>query len=273
MAAGLARRGLILTMNAAKEQEDLQRRWGAVSCRYVVLHRAEILLQKRALRQRDDEIIPPRMQTTICLGGTFFDLLLSDEQAKLNLNMVFSEKRPRMVDHVLRKSLSGTGGILSTDLHPNPNAVPQKTFPPAFDSWGQVFAYERSRRNRTTGSLPRLICNATTSVTCWGDGKLNVLRAELPVLRQVCYLLISKEGANRFLESRTEHPHWNLDQLLDGTDLRREEKRTIRKWMTDRSSCHSLWILARSGQREWCCLDIGQTFGQSSHPQVMTTWW
>ena len=269
----LARTSLFLAMDAAKAQEDLQRRWGAISCRYVILHRAEILFRKRECIQNDNALLLPRIQTTIRLGSMDFDLLLSDEQAKLNLNTVLVEKRLRSVERVLNIAPNSPSGLLSVELSPHPDAVPDELFPPAFDSWGQLFSYERSRHSQDGSIVARAIRDGTTDMTCWGDGKLNVLRAEIPLLRMTCRLLIPNESANRFLKSRTKCPHWNLEQLLNRTDLQRKERRVLRKWLTDRSTCHSLWIIASDGKREWVILDVLQSLGQNSHPRIVTFNW
>jgi len=273
LATRLARYSLALAMDAAKVQEDLQCRWGAISCRQVVLNRAEILFRKQQLGLSESETLSPRMGTSICLGGLTFRLFLSDEQAKLNLNTVFSEKQLRGVDRVLYDMTNSARGVLSTDLNPHPDAVSHKTYPLAFDSWGQVFSYERSRGGGTSDALPRAVMEATVSVTCWGDGRLNVLRADPLILHRACRLIVSPEAARRFLESRTAHPHWPLDRLLDGTDLNHKERRDLRRWLTDRSTCHSLWTIIDNGHRSRVHLDVCQSLGQGGNPQIATFYW
>ena len=86
LSAGMARRSLDQSIAVAKKHAEMQRRWGEISCRQSILNRAEILLRTAELR---DGILSPVLQTTVKLGDQNFLLILSDEQAKLNLNTVF----------------------------------------------------------------------------------------------------------------------------------------------------------------------------------------
>ena len=273
LATSAAHHGLMATTQSALAEKELQRRWGVVSGRQSVLTRAEILLKRRELQRRDDERMPPRLETSIFLADVRFHLFLADEQAKLNLNAVFSERGERHVDRVIHELADFSGSVVTSELNPHPHAVSGRPHPPAFDSWGQVFCYDRSRNPRSAKELPLVIMKATEMLTCWGDGKLNVSRAELAVLHATCRSIVNPEAARRFVETWVRNPHWNLDRLLGGTDLTRDEQRILRRCLTDRSQCHSLWIHMESGGRREAVLNLGQTSGQGGDCRITTVHW
>jgi len=273
LTASVARRSLVLAVDGAKAQEDLQRRWGAISCRQAVLQRAEILFRKRELGQRPDRPLPPQMTTSILLGNVRFDLLLCDEQAKLNLNTVFAKREARGVEQTLFETSGSATYALVTELCPHPDAAPNLPYPPAFDSWGQVFSYQLSHDPSGEQSLPRGIAEATAAVTCWGDGRLSIRRADPTTLRMACELLVSAETARQVVETRAKNPDWNLENLLAGIDLRRKEQQDLSRWLTDRSTCHALWIIMGEGSRQWAQLDVSQSAGQGDRPQITTFYW
>ena len=67
------------------EQRELQRRWAVVSCRNAVLPFAgDILARQEALQNRP----VPGYRATITLGDQRYALLVSDEQAKANVNLL-----------------------------------------------------------------------------------------------------------------------------------------------------------------------------------------
>ncbi|NLE37958.1 MAG: hypothetical protein GX621_08025 [Pirellulaceae bacterium] len=273
LATSAAHHGLMAATQSALAEEELQRRWGVISCRQAVLNRAEILLKRRELQRRDEERKPPRLETSILLGGVRFQLRLADEQAKLNLNTIFSERGERHVDRVIRELTDFSGSISASVLTPHPHAVSGRPHPPAFDSWGQVFCYERFRGSRSTNELPRAIMTATEKVTCWGDGRLNISRAEKAVLHATCRSAVNPEAARRFVETWTRNPHWNLDRLLGGTDLKRDEQQILKRFLTDGSRCHSLWIHLKSGKRRETVLSLVRTSGQAGDGRITTFHW
>ena len=88
------RRGL----QAADAQRDLQRRWGRVTLQAALLKEAAgDLPGARGLAAESTPGVPPSptIRAAITLGGVTFDLLLGDEDAKLNLNTIYHHSRKR----------------------------------------------------------------------------------------------------------------------------------------------------------------------------------
>src|SRR6266513_6429076 len=79
----LARSTIERSSQARQSQQDLQRRWGDISCQRALLPHAEsILVNQEKLHQRPY----PTYRAAVQLGPQFFDLVISDEQAKTNVN-------------------------------------------------------------------------------------------------------------------------------------------------------------------------------------------
>src|SRR5690349_6208254 len=96
--AGLARRSMQLALDAAEAQQELQRRWGGITCQRYAFKHADRLLSEPAVAIDDQNALPPtRLKYAsfqLELGGVRFDLLLADENAKANLNTIY-ERRDR----------------------------------------------------------------------------------------------------------------------------------------------------------------------------------
>src|SRR5205814_10271464 len=89
----LARATIQRSAEARQSQQDLQRRWGDISCQRALLPNAEsILVNQEKLHQRGF----PTYRATIQLGAQFFDLLLSDEQSKTNVNALLRSEERRV---------------------------------------------------------------------------------------------------------------------------------------------------------------------------------
>src|SRR5439155_21402285 len=79
----LARSTIQRSAEARQSQQDLQLRWGQISCQRALLSHAEsILVNQEKLHQRPYSIY----RTTIKLAPQFFDLVISDYEAITNVN-------------------------------------------------------------------------------------------------------------------------------------------------------------------------------------------
>src|SRR3954469_11264965 len=82
--AGVCRLSLEKAVRASRAAEDLQRRWGVITCRSVLLPRAEDVL---SAAQADGPTAETRRE--IRLGDLSFTLVFGDEQAKANVNLLY----------------------------------------------------------------------------------------------------------------------------------------------------------------------------------------
>src|SRR5438132_9549097 len=75
------------TREARHACDELQRRWGVISCRQAILPNAEHLL---AYREAQFHQPTPSLGTSVRLGRFSFALVIADEQAKANVNTVIA---------------------------------------------------------------------------------------------------------------------------------------------------------------------------------------
>jgi len=269
--AGLARRSLQMTQQAAIAQEDLQRRWGVATCRHFVLEHAERILEGQV--PHDEESIPPwplppQVESKFMLGDLRFEVTLADENAKVELNALYrrdpDDVRPA-ISTIL--SSSGTNGLTSRIVVPPTN--PREPAKRPFQSWGQVF--EPIARDAGSG-IGRQVRDATDRLTCWGDGRLNIRRASDDAVRVVCQHDVGSDVIQKLLGIRTAGNIDRLDALLRQLSIRESERSALKRLLTDESTCHSLWLIVRNSRREWATLTIHGS-GQSGGPQQESFLW
>ena len=247
LSAGVARRALDQSVVAAKKTDDLQRRWGEISLRHAVLNRAEILLRTAELQ---DGVRRPAIRSTVKLGGRTFQLVLSDEQAKLNVNTAFRYGREPAVRNVLFDG----GASWPLRLRPDLKETANRPHPTVFASWGQVYDFSTFSNSPEKNYLQ--LTQLGERVTCWGNGQLNVNRADDNTIRAVCELVAPPQSATALLEQRQAHPGWNIERTIRETDVPDRDRRAFRQILADRSRCHALWMVTSDENRARARLDI-----------------
>jgi hypothetical protein len=262
---------------AAREAaEDLQRRWGATSCRLAVMPAIESVLvdQERKVR-RPVALHRARLR----LGEQTFDVVLADEQAKANVNLLLEESDSANAETRMREAMTGTGIGHLIRLRPDPAIVStvraagggggggggggrgnastapatQPLLPQRVSGFGQVF----------DDVPPAQLIGASQWVTCWGNGLVNVRRAPQSAMKlatplsgvEIAALLRLREGSTSggLLKSANIKPRAGLH-------------------LTESSTCHSLWIVARSNRREWHYFTVLDATEQSSPGIVSFVW-
>jgi hypothetical protein len=253
------------------EQGDLQRRWAIVSCRNAVLPFAgDILARQEALQNRP----VPGYRATITLGDQRYALLVSDEQAKANVNLLLERSDKSRAEARIRETLSGSGLGNSVLLRPEPRvhaeAVPasvtgQPPQPVDLPTWmsgfGQVFTNVGPERLLTGGAL-----TPAGQLTCWGNGAINLMRVSEPALRIVGTPALTTIEADRLIDARNRafaprnvksnatvaapSPAANLDVVANLlSQARINPKVRLDLALTGTSTCYSLWIIRQDGQR------------------------
>ena len=289
--AAVARHSLLLALAGAEAQESLQRRWGAVSCQRAFLERAEDILKQLADDPSQDadpqKPHPDHATARIVLGGMVFDLLLADENAKVNLNAIYRLRNVDEVRRIVRES-ADAGGRLEVRLLPLRTKSTQSD-QPVFESWGQVFAMNRMAQDRP---VPEQLMAATTQTTCWGDGRLNLLRASEWRIERLCRMVVAPTAIDRLLEWRrqyfaqqqekrrqaaagqrssdaqvnpatgpasTQNAAQEYTAALGQLQLRQGEQQQIGELLTWQSTCHSLWVTITQGERNWSSCTVLHT--------------
>jgi hypothetical protein len=276
---GLARRSLDAGEQVATAQTDLQRRWGVVSCERTYLSLAKDLLEAEAAKlpaNGQTWPLPASVAAEFDLGELHFSILLADEDAKANLNAMArgNPDGPRAVASLVEQLVAGVDGLaVHVEPPPTQSAPSQATVgshqsAATLRSWGQIF---EPTEVACPGEFAARLRHATRNITCWGSGRLNIQRASDEAIRFVCENEIGPDILGKLLARRHESGATGLEPLLDQLALRKTDRLTLERLLTDRSSRYSLWILVRSPRRSWATLAIGD--GSSSQGGRETFTW
>lgn len=241
--AGFARKSLQFVQSVAAEQDKLQHRWGMISCENVLLQQSEFLLFKKDLRLSVREPIWPlssQIEGQFRLGGLEYKVLLADEDAKINLNMLHhrSAQLPRIVQTQFQET-ANTAGLTLRMLPLRVLDLEAKL--PVYHSWGQIFTPPANTDSNTSS-----IIKATYQTTCWGNRKLNLKRASDEAIRVVCKRIISNKTIDALLERRQELKSGEPRIVLAGIDMRASEKTKLHRLLSNRTNCYSLWVTTQN---------------------------
>jgi hypothetical protein len=286
---GISRAALTRTLEARQAEQDLQRRWGAASCRDAVLPFTEQILSAQELKERK---AVPSVRLQVALGGQVFQIVAADELTKANVNSMLVDTDRSVAENRLRQALSGSG--LGNRLRlrpgnaPGPQPAPHRpTSQPTGQSahlpvkqwilgYGQVFddVGPEALFGRITGTT----VGPGELITCWGGGDLNVRRAPPEALALALSPAVSQFDIGELLKARkptfeppsdtiSDHPRSNKDSPTVGSII--QHIRQIRAaarithpgdaadvGLVERSTCYSLWVVVQDGRRYWYTLDI-----------------
>ncbi len=243
--AGLARKSLLLASESIAAERDLQRYWGANSCRRLLLDQASEIFENLETPHTEGELpwpAPSRLSSSVTLSGMTYRVWLSDEDAKLNINTL-TARLPQQRRTILGQ-LMGHQNPLYLTPDTSPAAKQQKRW---FSSWGQMVDITQMGSGGAIDSLMEL----ASELTCWGSGKLNVRRISDQTLLLVASKLVNQQVAQKLLAARTVATDIDWKELLKSLALKRRDSLALRAWFTDRSTCYSLWLELDDGQRRW----------------------
>ena len=257
----LAKVSLRRGIQSLDAETALQQRWGAYSLQRVLLNDAPTIFEKR-----DEKLLalglegpppPPLIRSAVTFGGVTFDVMLSDEDAKLNLNAIYHHGGPSQLEQALSQSvpLAGQAALRlrpatepllvgrtrdSLPVIETPDGEEKKpVIPPAFRSWGEVF--DLAVLSRTIGSEAALP-NLTTDMTCWGSGHLNIRRASDNSILAVLGSVIQDGGAQRFLQRYRNNPATDFRAMMVTEISNNRQRDRLAELVAEASTNFSLWI-------------------------------
>jgi hypothetical protein len=270
---GVARLAIRESSLARQAADDLQRRWAVTSIRIAVLPGAEAVLQAA---EASFHRPVPVFVSSLALGGQRFDVVVSDEQAKANVNVMLDRSPHRAaanaaVEARLRELLRGAVAA-RLKLRPEPPAVRALTTQPAtrpttrpmlvmqLSSFGQIFD---SVQPQDLINLRYATISPASLLTCWGNGAINVRRASEASMKAIVSPPMSSLEVSRLIDARGAifkggaglPPSQPLTQSQPRGPLPADPARRLLAQgniqpnaatrMTLSSSCHSLWIVAQ----------------------------
>lgn len=266
--ASVARRSTHAALAAHNAEDQLKRNWAVASISATLLPHAERLLDDAELGVAFEESEPgvylndptPRRRISCRLAGIDYDLLITDEQAKVNLNRML-----RMTSRSETEAAAGrlvrsaaTTGRLEMRLRPMSGVAAPPTrgrAPEKIGGFGQVFASPDPRQLVGVDRRP----GATSRITLWGDGKLNFRRADADTIEAFCTEPLGPAMVKDLLEARRDDAHLRLAAALRQIEVEPEERARVERYLTDYSLCHGIWVVARGPQRSWYTLVIGES--------------
>jgi len=184
---------------------------------------------------------------------------VADELAKANVNRIAAM---RGTDGVRAVVAALSEGRWVLQVLPRPVEVPTeevRTPKVLFVSLEQVFQ----------GVSPAELLGAGTGIdvdapapsdllTCWGNGEVHLRRAPASVLRETLKGVLTEYEVHRLVTLRDEAPEAGLGTILSRMELDEKVRAEAERWITETSTCHSLWIVACGRTRDWVRLSVRQ---------------
>ena len=260
----LAQTSLRRGLQAADAERNLQQRWGGETLQEALLLNASKVFS--AQEERTAELTPgvpppPTIRDAITLSGVTFDLLLGDEDAKLNLNTVYhqsgrmkteqvlAEVQPRLARAIrlvpavkpLQRSRESRPGTDQDRTDQDQPSEQSQGAPRALRSWGEVFDMGQLQRDLASeAALPTV----TTGITCWGGGQLNFRRATDDAILAVAASVVQDGAARRLVQRYRQNPTVGVNTLLQTEVSNQQNREQLARLFSQSSNNFSLWINA-----------------------------
>jgi len=265
--AGVARRSVTQALDVRQATMELKRRWAVASLSRALLPRTEVLLaeqedEARKKRRGRSSATVSELRIVCQLGGLEHELVIADEQAKVNLNELHAvhglDRATAVVKRLTEKTRRGQrGDRVRVNIRKLPDQDSDRYKAIArLGAFGQVFdgATPQALVGQRTGE------GLTAGVTLWGSGVLNIRRATPLAIEEVCRDELGLATARALGQMLDENPDQSLDEILqtmaktDDIDIDK-----VLSLLTDRSNCHSLWIVSRAPSRSWYYLAVASS--------------
>ena len=271
-----ARRSGLRALDTREHVRRLQLRWASISCRDITFANAGDIFNTASEYQPIKSI---QVRSSITLGSIDFDLILSDEQAKANINLLAARLGPKGLTAAMRELQADQREILQVMLKPgkkrqNLQFTPEsrrerrraqkhnipENVPIVYESYDQVYRYDhpsqllRYKQDETSPS---------DRITFWGNGKLNLARAEVETLRSVLTGLVTEAQIISLANCDPSDPTFALAKVIDTSELDTEKASVVTMLLTDKSECYSLWVIGNVPSRRYYRLFIAD---EQIHP-------
>jgi Tfp pilus assembly protein PilX len=261
----LARSAIDQTRAARSAADDLQHRWGTISCREAILPHAEQILAAAEARHGAPLVF---CEAAVRLGDSNISMIISDEQAKANVNTILATADQATSEDRLHRVIAETGLPMQLRLRPvvDPTLATTQSSIGQVSGWGQV----------TNGSDAGRLIPCSELLTCWGDGRINLARASAPAITLAAPALLQTD-IRHVIEARSHvsgSPSANIqgESALTGLLQAAQIDPSHASGLTVGSTCHGLWIVAHDGRRVWYDLAIRDE-SNSDAPRVRCFSW
>jgi len=244
-----------LSLNHAIEsnmvQDDLQRKWGAVSIQRVGFDEARNILQPFDTETETTYPIANSF-TTIELGGKTFEALLADESSKADINLILDLRSEQETESIVEELSNNSR--LEVDIRPFEN--PRIAIEDDIECWAQVF------RNRGEPVTPVETMASTRFLTCWSP-RLNYQTAPDDVLLQVVSVVAGPAAGNQMVSQREKSPELSPEEAIEQINLGSDSKAKLRQLLVKNSHSQSLWIRCIDAKSETYWLGVSESISGS----------
>ncbi len=231
-----ANRSLTRTLQAIESETQLQSRWSKLSLQRSLLSRSTQVFEAVEAEERASSSRRIWHDGQIELSGTTYRLRLSDENAKVNLNTIRRTRPARDYQRFIAETVSVPRRPTmqeKTSLERGPEIND------TIESWGLVFE----------DTSPAQLMDQTTSITCWGNGRLNLQRASDQSVHIMLEPIIGQSDVDAILRQRHEQTdrHGHSPQMPQPSLV----PPVAAELVTQDSRCYSLWLISEeSGDAE-----------------------
>ena len=291
----VSRAALRHALAAREAADDLRHHWGVISVRTAVLPYAESILTAAEITRKSPV---PSVRARVTLADETFELLLSDEAAKANVNLLLAGTDRSTAEIRLREALGGSG--LGNNLRLRPGAVilpgdedlaitatrpsTQPAVADLISGYGQIF----ENLGPADLLLVRGGARATDLLTCWGNGEINLRRVTPAALRVAAGTSLSGVEQARILEARdailvrheAPKPTPNgppvpandpIAALLATAGLDLKKAKGLPRFVLN-SNCYSVWIVSTDQRRVTYFLGVKDD-SIKDHPRTAAFVW
>jgi len=245
--ASVGRSSMGLAVDALRARQDLQRRWGSISTRHATLQLAPILLDQAS------GISDPlaSLQVQITLSGLTYTLTVSDEQAKANVNKMLFYQGRETTRTFIRRQCDGQPWADEITLPTNKSQSPGELINVPSENRRNVISFNHF----LPGFDPRHLANpqdfSLDTLTCWGDGRINLTRASDDLVQDVLKPLLTTSEIARIRESLASSADSPLIDSLNNAGISEKDRSIILRRLAQDSSCYSVWTAVDNGKRSW----------------------
>lgn len=260
--SGWAYRNSSGVLHAGQVAQDIHRKWGNLSCQKLMFSFATDFLDEESTDPDKPAVTVVR---EVELSGMRYQLTLSDEQAKANVNYLLREKGKQYAVRQIGRLISDKKNKLIVGLKMEDGKI-------KISSFDQIFNY------KDPGQLVGI-----EGLTCWGSEKINYKRGNKKALQAMTRGILSDTDIERLLDFRKEdlgNEDLREESVEDGLKilfkkltLRDEQIEPLKRIFTDISSCKSLWVKCKSDTRSWYRLYVEIKDPETASPRILVYQW
>jgi hypothetical protein len=242
------------SMSAAEHtvilERELRDRWSGLSLQQYCLTNAEALLSSThevmpESSQREPSVISEkanRVSWDVQLNGSSWHVDLVDESVKVNLNVIYGLRPSEEFETLVGKLIGDRDDLAMRG--PLERPAEGSNGSKRYEGWF------RSTPMDTTGhNGPSFSPETLNRVTLWGNGRLNVRRADDTSVDELLHYLFGRGGTSDFHQRRRTSPQLSLDVLFTELGLRESQAKIARRYFAMESHAYAVWVGSRSSTR------------------------